>query len=186
MLDSSIKRKPSGEAGQNASLNGKLEVNFISVCCSPRIKLPCYKKPKAVSRFKHMKKTAEWLFHSKELQRRHAPPQPYNPSRSALTFWVSFEMAQFLLLLNALSHTQSGQLPVLGLLVIPLGNPHVVSCRAFYTGLSTAIVENRGCAQLGFRVNLVLFFRRLDLPYFIVLIFIMPLTDSGFFQKLLL
>lgn len=31
---------------------------------------------------------AEWLFHSKELQRRHAPPEPCNPPRSDLAKWM--------------------------------------------------------------------------------------------------
>ena len=48
-------------------------------------------------------------------QRRHAPPQPRNPPRSALTHWVNLEYAYFFLLLILLTHSRSGQLLFLGL-----------------------------------------------------------------------
>ncbi len=52
----------------------------------------------------------------KKEQRRHAPPQPCNPPRSALTFWVNFKYALILLILIELIYSRSGQLLFLGLL----------------------------------------------------------------------
>ena len=82
----------------------------------------------------------------KEEQRRHAPPQPRNPPRSALTHWVNLEYAYFLLLLILLTHSRSGQLLFLGLLLYgspiradPCHGPDLFSpCGCKYLSMGTA------------------------------------------------
>ena len=57
---------------------------------------------------------AEWLFHSKELQRRHAPPEPCNPPRSVATRMVMATKQHMSIGNITLSHQVSGQLRNLG------------------------------------------------------------------------
>jgi hypothetical protein len=57
---------------------------------------------------------AEWLFHSKELQRGHAPEKLCNPARSAPAKRVSVKLRIKLFRTKALSVMVSGQLRFLG------------------------------------------------------------------------
>jgi hypothetical protein len=56
----------------------------------------------------------EWSFHSKELQRRHAPPEPCNPPRSALTKQVKVKLQIKLFRAKTLCFIVSGQQRNLG------------------------------------------------------------------------
>jgi hypothetical protein len=60
---------------------------------------------------------AEWSFHSKEEQRRPAPPEPCNLPRSGLTKRVKRCMVKSAFAIIKLGHVGSGQLPFLGLLI---------------------------------------------------------------------
>ena len=58
---------------------------------------------------------AEWSFHSKELQRRHAPQKPHAPPRSELTNQVKRQTMKKLIGTTLLNIQSSGQLRFLGL-----------------------------------------------------------------------